>query len=50
MSVSVVKKIMGVAASRRREEMKMIFRHKSLRRQGMNIELEIFMLDFHFKF
>ena len=39
MSVSKVKKIMGVAASRRREEMKMFFRHKTLKPQGMNIDL-----------
>ena len=39
MSVCVVKKIMGVAASRRREEMKMIFRHETLKPEGMNIDL-----------
>ena len=32
------KKIVGVPASRRGEEMKMIFRHKTLKPQDMNID------------
>ena len=43
MSVSVVKKIMGVAASRQREETKIIFRHKTLKPQGINVDLDIYV-------
>ena len=40
MSVSVIKSVAGTAAKRRREEMRMIFIHKTLAPDGMNIDLK----------
>ena len=40
MSVSVIKSVAGTAAKRRREEMRMIFIHKTLALDGMNIDLK----------
>ncbi len=38
--VSVIKQVAGPAAQRRREEMRMIFTHKTLAPSGMNIDLK----------
>ena len=40
MSVSVIKSVAGTAAKRRREEMRMIFIHKTLAPDSMNIDLK----------
>ena len=40
MSVSVIKSVAGTAAKRRGEEMRMIFIHKTLAPDGMNIDLK----------
>ena len=41
MSVSMIKSVAGMAAKRRREEMRTIFIHKTLAPDGMNIDLKI---------